>query len=312
MDLIINLNKPKGITSHDATAKVKKIFKAKKAGHTGTLDPIATGVLLICINKATRLSSYFSSLDKEYKAVMKLGEVTDTQDADGTVLEKSDGIEVDETMIRNILKSFEGEILQKPPMFSALKYKGKPLYKYAKKGVNIPLEPRKIYIHHIEFLNMTVPFICFRTVCSKGTYIRTLCHDIGRKLGTGAHLFELERTAVGPFKVSDSLSIEDLVDIAHQGGIYPVRKKASLELSNGVYSMDNALSWMPGIKIKEPLLNAVKNGAPVRVKDCQDFPHDIKNAENIKIKSPDGELLAIGRLQSDKNIVKMDVVLASQ
>lgn len=311
MDLIINLNKPKGITSHEATTKVKIIFKAKKAGHTGTLDSTATGVLLICINKTTRLASYFSSLDKEYKAVMKLGEVTDTQDAEGSIIKKSERIEVDEIVIKNTLKSFEGTILQRPPIFSALKYKGRPLYKYAKRGLYIPVEPRKVYIHHIEVLNIELPFVFFRVVCSKGTYIRTLCNDIGKKLGIGAHLFELERTAVGPFNISNSLSIEELVDIVHQQGIYPVRKKAPLKLSNGVYTMDSALSWMPELKIKESLVKAVKNGASVNINYSTDFSDDLKTAKGIKIKSPDDELLAVGRFLSGKGVVKMDVVFGT-
>lgn len=306
MDLIINLNKPKGITSHDATAEVKKIFKAKKAGHTGTLDPIATGVLLICINRATRLSSYFSSFDKEYKAVMKLGEVTDTQDADGILLEKRDRIEVDETMIKDTLKSFEGEILQRPPMFSALKYKGRPLYKYAKSGINVPLEPRKIYIHHIEFLSMVVPFVHFRVICSKGTYIRTLCDDIGKRLGIGAHLFELERIAIGPFSIRDSLNIEDLdaIDLSHLLDL--IRKET--QFSNGVYTIDSALSWMPELKIKESLVNAVKNGVAVNIDHFKNFPDTLKTAIGIKIKSLTGELLAVGSFSSHKNAIKMDVV----
>src|SRR3989338_3384389 len=243
MDLIINLNKRKGITSHQATTEGKKIFKAKKAGHTGTLDPSATGVLLICLNKATRLASYFSPLNKEYRAVMKLGETTDTQDAEGNIIERNEQIEIDEATIANTLKSFKGEIHQIPPQFSALKHKGKPLYKYAKKGINIPLEPRKVLIHSIELLNIAIPYVCFRVLCSKGTYIRTLCHDIGKRLGTGAHLSELERTAVGPFNANDSLSIDALKSIAATG-----------TSGKGIYSMDTALSWMPEIKIKETLV----------------------------------------------------------
>lgn len=311
MDLIINLNKPKGITSQDATSKVKKILKAKKAGHTGTLDPGATGVLLVCINKATRLAPYLSSLDKEYKAVMKLGETTDTQDADGNIIEKSDGIEVDEITIKNTLKTFKGKILQRPPMFSALKYKGRPLYKYAKRGIDIPRKPRTVNIHHIKLLNINLPFVSIETVCSKGTYIRTLCDDIGKKLGIGAHLFKLERTAIGPFNIRDSLSIEDLVDIAHQRGINPVRKKAPLELSNGVYTMDTALSWMPELKIKESLIKGVKNGAPIKINHYPDLHDDLKTAIGIRIKSPDGELLAIGSFSADNNIIRMDVVFGT-
>lgn len=300
MDLIINLNKRKGITSHQATTEVKKIFKARKAGHTGTLDPSATGVLLICLNKATRLASYFSSLNKEYRAVMKLGETTDTQDAEGNIIERNEQIEIDEAIIANTLKSFKGEIHQIPPQFSALKHKGKPLYKYAKKGIIIPLEPRKVIIHSIELLNIAIPYVCFSVLCSKGTYIRTLCHDIGKRLGTGAHLSELERTAVGPFNAKDSLSIEALKTIAATG-----------ISGKGIYSMDKALSWMPEIKIKETLVNAVKNGSPVKIKDCLDFSENFKTASGIKLKSPEGKLLAIGRFHPDKESIGMDVVLAT-
>ena len=300
MDLIINLNKPKGITSHQATTEVKKIFKAKKAGHAGTLDPSATGVLLVCLNKATRLASYFSSLDKEYRAVMKLGETTDTQDADGTVIWKKDKIEIDASLIKNTLHLFGGEILQKPPIFSALKYKGKPLYKYAKRGIEITIEPRKVFIHSIELLNIDIPFVGFRVICSKGTYVRTLCNDIGEKLGVGAHLFELERTAIGQFSVSDSLSMEKLksIDTEHLP-------------QTGIYSMDSALSWMPEMKINESLVRVVKNGNPLEISKCHGFSDDLKTAAGIKIKSPDGEFLALGSFSADKNVVKMDIVFVT-
>ncbi len=300
MDLIINLNKPKGITSHQATTKVKKIFKAKKAGHAGTLDPAATGVLLVCLNKATRLASYFSSLDKEYKALMKLGEVTDTQDAEGTVIRKSGKIEVDETLIKNILRSFKGEILQRPPMFSALKYRGRPLYKYAKKGIDVPVEPRRVFIHDIELLNINIPFVGFRVICSKGTYVRTLCNDIGEKLGVGAHLFELERTAIGSFKINDSLSIEELnsINLSHVS-------------APGIYTMDSALSWLPELEISESLVKVVKNGHSFEIIKCPAFSNNLKTASGIRIKSPGGEFLAIGSFSADKNVVKMDVVLVT-
>jgi len=298
MDLIINLNKPKGITSQKATTEVKKLLKAKKAGHAGTLDPAATGVLLICINRATRLASYFSSLDKEYNAVIKLGETTDTQDSQGIVIEKTDRIEVDETLIKNTLKSFEGEIMQEPPMYSLLKYEGKPLYKYARKGIDIPRNPRKVHIYFIKVLNINIPFVSFKTVCSKGTYIRTLCDDIGKKLGTGAHLFELERTAIGPFRLEDSMKIDNL-------GPAPIKNR-------GVYTMDSALSWMPELKIKESQIKAVRNGAPINTRLCSDFSDNLKNAQGIKIKSPDNEFLAIGSFSAGKNMVKMDVVFGTQ
>ncbi len=330
MDLIVNINKPKGITSQEATSRVKRALRSKKAGHTGTLDPAATGVLLVCLNRATRLASYFSGLDKQYRAVIKLGESTDTQDASGNVVEKTGRVEVDEAIIKNTLKSFEGDILQKPPMFSALKYKGRPLYKYARKGVEIPREQRKVHIQRIELLTINIPFVNVNVVCSKGTYIRTLCHDIGEKLGTMAHLFELERTAIESFNLQNSTTLKELqaTDIDFTGGYQ------SLCAKRGIFTMDNALSWLPELYIKESQIKSVMNGNPVsvlppspsplsppikggetlesplplweRVRERGDFRKE--SYSGIKIKSPDGRFLAVGRFISGKNIVKLDVV----
>jgi len=299
MDLIINLNKSKGITSQEAVTNVKKILKAKKAGHTGTLDPLATGVLLICINRATRLASYFSSLDKEYKAVMKLGETTDTQDAEGNIIGRKGIGNISDASIRDALKLFEGEISQIPPIFSALKHKGKPLYEYARKGVAISSEPRIVFVYNIELLNIDMPFVSFKVRCSKGTYIRTLCNDIGEKLDVGAHLFKLERLAIGDFSIQDSLSIEKL-------------KSTSIELLHkGIYTMDTALSWMPELRIESSQVRLVRNGAPISIEQLPDFSDAMKSAVGIRVKSPDGEFLAVGSYQSDKNMVRMDVVFGS-
>ena len=294
MDLIIALNKPKDITSQDAVTKVKKILKVKKAGHTGTLDPMATGLLLVCINRATRLASYFSNLGKEYRAVMKLGETTDTQDACGKIIARSDKIEIGNTTIEECLVSFKGNILQQPPMFSALKHEGQPLYKLARKGIDVDRKPREVSIYDIDVLNINYPFVTFRVACSKGTYIRTLCDDAGKKLGVGAHLFELERTAIGPFRIEDSLSFDELknVDI-NEAGI------------KGIYTMDKALSWMPELKIDDVTINAVKHGNPIMILTLSD---DYKKAEGIRIKSPDDEFLAVGSFSPERNIIKMDVV----
>lgn len=292
MDLIINLNKPPGITSQDAVTKVKKLLKTKKAGHAGTLDPAATGVLLVCLNRATRLASYFSSLDKEYRAVIKLGEATDTQDAEGNVIEKCDKVEVTEAEIKSTLSSFTGNIQQEPPMFSALKHKGKPLYKYARKGINIARKPRDIRIDSIELLEFNLPYAEFIVTCSKGTYIRTLCNDIGGKLGVGAHLFKLERAAIGHFRLSDAVDFDGL---DKDGG-------------RGVFTMDSALSWMPDYVVREAQIKAVSNGAPLSTNDCPDLSDNITEGMNIKIKSPDGTLIAVGSFQPHRKIIKMDVV----
>ncbi|MBI5674943.1 MAG: tRNA pseudouridine(55) synthase TruB [Nitrospirae bacterium] len=297
MDLIISLNKPKDITSQDAVTRVKKILKFKKAGHTGTLDPMATGLLLVCINKATRLASYFLNLDKEYRAVMKLGEATDTQDAYGKIISKTDHIDVDKAVIEETIKSFKGNILQQPPMFSALKHEGEPLYKLARKGIEIERESREVNIYDIELLDINMPYVTFRAACSKGTYIRTLCDDIGKKLGVGAHLSELERTKIGTFRIEESLYIEEL---------------QSLNLNEpdnkGVYTMDEALSWMPELKINEEMIKAVMHGNPIKITEELVFSVAMKTALGIRIKSPDGSLLAIGSYSAEKNIVKMDVV----
>jgi tRNA pseudouridine55 synthase len=302
MDLIFNLNKPKGITSQEATTEIKKIFKAKKAGHTGTLDPSATGVLLVCINRATRLASYFSSLKKEYKAVLKLGETTDTQDAQGTVIERSEQIEVDEPSLKNVLKSFRGEIFQKPPMFSALKHKGRPLYKYAHRGIDIPRKPRAVHIDLIELLDINLPYASIMVLCSKGTYIRTLCDDIGKKLGCGAHLFKLERTAIDSFSTKDSLTIGEIRAIRTDSG-----SGQTPYAHSGIYTMNDALSWMPELKIKDSQVRHVMNGNPIKP-NATEQTHILKTAEGIKIKSSEGELLAIGSYLAEKNMIKMDVV----
>ncbi len=295
MDAVISINKPRDITSQDAVTRVKRILKVKKAGHTGTLDPMATGLMLVCINRATRLASYLSGLDKEYRAVMKLGETTDTQDAYGRVIEKAATAGLGAGVVEETLRSFRGRILQHPPMFSALKHKGRPLYEYARKGIDVERRTREVNIHALDILSIDLPFVTFLVRCSSGTYIRTLCHDAGRKLGTGAHLSGLERTAIGPFKVSDSLSFEEL---------------KTTGAGKGVYTMDEALSWLPELRINETLVRGVTHGTPVRADIAGGFAGDIKTAPGIRIKSPQGELLAIGRVSDGGNIIRMKVVFA--
>ncbi len=299
MDIIVSINKPEGITSQQAVSKVKKILNVKKAGHTGTLDPMATGLLLVCINKATRLASYSTDLDKEYRAVMKLGEATDTQDSTGTVISTNQDINVSEDSIKDAMMSFKGTILQHPPMFSALKHKGRSLYKYAREGIEIERKSREITIYELELLDISLPYISFRTKCSKGTYIRTLCHDIGSRLGTGAHMTELKRTAIGHFSISNSLTFEELQDIS-QGG--PAEK--------GIYTMDEAMSWLPEFIVDSSHIKGIIHGNPIKLSISMGISYEIKNAPGIRIRSSDGTLLAIGSYSPIKNVIKMDVVLS--
>ena len=294
MDIIINLNKQKDITSQDGVTKVKRILRVKKAGHAGTLDPMATGVLLVLINKATRLAPFFSSLDKEYKAVMKLGESTDTQDAYGKVIETCNDISPDREQVDMVLKSFTGKTLQEPPMFSALKHKGKPLYKLARQGIEIERKPREIHINMIELLDLNLPYVTFRTRCSKGTYIRTLCHDIGKKLGTVAHLSELERTAIGEFHIADSISPENLNEISRGASV-----------KKGIYSMSDALSWLPELTVDDILSRSISHGNPIKLNTLSE---ELKTSKAIKIKSQDNILLSIGKYLPEKDLIKMDIV----
>ncbi len=297
MNLVISLNKPKDITSQDAVTKVKRRLKVKKAGHCGTLDPMATGLLLVCINKATRLATYLTGFDKEYVAVMKLGETTDTQDAYGEIIDTVEKDDKGEADIKAVLTSFKGRSSQLPPMHSALKHKGKPLYKYAREGIDIERKPREININRIELLEFDLPYVKFRVECSKGTYIRTLCANMGEKLGVGAHMTELERTAIGSFTIEDALSIEELEAL-----------DVSLPDSRGIYSMDSALTWMPELVIDEDMVKAVTHGNPINAGERIEISDDMKAAPGIRIKSPSGDILSIGRFDEGRNIIMMDIV----
>ncbi|MBI5683143.1 MAG: tRNA pseudouridine(55) synthase TruB [Deltaproteobacteria bacterium] len=210
MDGFLVINKPKGITSHDVVTRVKKATNSRKVGHTGTLDPFATGVLTLCINEATSLARFFENDVKEYIALMKVGEETDTYDIDGRVISKCDVSDMDCENIVSVLKGFLGVYMQTPPMYSAIKKGGVPLYKLARKGIEVLREPRAVNIYEMDIIESSIPYIRFRVVCSKGTYIRSLCHDIGEKLGCGAYLSSLHRVRSGGFAVEDSLSLDSI------------------------------------------------------------------------------------------------------
>lgn len=214
MDGILIINKEKKYTSHDVVSKVKKILNTSKVGHTGTLDPNATGVLPLLLNKGTLLSKYLINHDKIYEVSLKLGEKTDTADAEGKVIKKEEVNEevFEEKRIRNVLESFLGKQLQIPPMYSAIKVKGRKLYEYARKGQTVELEPRQIQIYNINLERIIIEdrVIEFEVGCSKGTYIRSLCEDIAEKLGTIGYMKELNRLKVGEFEIKNSIRLSDL------------------------------------------------------------------------------------------------------
>lgn len=219
MDGVIVIRKEKGFTSHDVVAKLRGILHMKKIGHTGTLDPDAEGVLPVALGKATRLVDMITDKEKTYEAVMRLGVVTDTQDMSGTVLSQTTELSVTEEELCTVVSSFVGDYMQVPPMYSALKVNGKKLYELAREGKTVERKPRPVHFYEIEILDISFPLVRFRVTCSKGTYIRTLCHDIGEKLGCGAAMESLLRTKVGRFTLDDAITLAQTEEAVQEGTI---------------------------------------------------------------------------------------------
>ena len=288
-DGILDVNKPPGWTSHDVVSKVRGFLKGTKIGHAGTLDPAATGVLPILVGRATRIAEYLLEWDKEYRAVLRLGETTDTQDATGVILTTCPVDGLSETTIRSVVAQFQGPLSQLPPMYSAVKVGGAPLYKAARSGRTVTRQLRQIVIHHIEVTGMTGRDIALRVVCSKGTYVRTLCADIGDALGVGGHLWALERTRVGPLIVSRALTIDGLS-----------RQCTNGRLAEELISLDEALSHLPQVIVAEEAASRLVHGVPVPIESVQ-WGSSSRIAEMgagrpIRLKDPRGRLLALGRL----------------
>lgn len=236
---ILNINKPEGWTSQDVVAKLRGRLHIRRVGHTGTLDPMATGVLPVCFGKATRIIEYYDDDFKTYEAEMKLGMVTDTLDITGTVLETKP-VDVSEEDVIQAIDSFRGWITQIPPKYSALKVNGKPLYKYAREGVEVEIKSRKIYVADIQAMevNLGENRILFRVTCSKGTYIRTICDDIGKKLGCGGTMTALQRTQSGCFRVEDARTLPEILEMTDE------------ELERCVIPMDETLVHLGRIELK--------------------------------------------------------------
>lgn len=210
MNGVVIIDKPPGKTSHDVVMVVKKALGVKKAGHTGTLDPLATGVLPVCINEATKLVPFLTTDKKEYRVTMQLGIKTDTLDIEGNILEQSDPPQMNLRDIKQAFHHFIGKIQQTPPQYSAVKFRGRPLYEWTRRGVSIMPNPRMVEIYSIDVLEIKMPYVTFTVSCSKGTYIRSLCSDVGDLLGCGACLFELRRMRSGRFGEDKAVSLQDV------------------------------------------------------------------------------------------------------
>ena len=245
---ILNVYKEAGFTSHDVVAKLRGICRQKKIGHTGTLDPEAVGVLPVCLGSGTKLCDMLTDKSKEYEAVLLLGQVTDTQDVTGTVLEEHE-VTADEEQVVEGIRSFVGAYEQIPPMYSALKVNGKRLYELARAGKEVERKGRPVEIHNIEILSVSLPEITFRVACSKGTYIRTLCHDIGQKLGCGGTMKSLKRTRVGIFTIDGALKLSQLEELAAQG-----------RLEEKVIPVEAMFTELPALTVKDAFARLIENG----------------------------------------------------
>jgi tRNA pseudouridine55 synthase len=286
---VIVVDKPPGITSAKLVARVKKLLKARKAGHTGTLDPFATGVLVCCINRATKLSRFFLHGKKKYEAVLHLGVETDTQDSTGIVTNVSHNVEFSKKTIQSAFKKFEGNIKQLPPIYSALKHKGVPLYKLARSKRPVQKPARQVTIITLNILEIHSPFIRFEVLCSAGTYIRTLCADIGASLGCGGHLKELRRIESSGFSITDAVTLEELEDLA-----------LSEKSSDRIISMSNALKDMPEYIADNVLVNKINHGHIITKDDV--MSERINAFEGyIKIVDTDKTLVAVLKYTKEKN-----------
>ncbi|NNN81203.1 tRNA pseudouridine(55) synthase TruB [Vibrio sp. 11-4(1)] len=259
---VILLDKPTGISSNDALQKVKRIYFAEKAGHTGALDPLATGMLPICLGEATKFSQFLLDSDKRYRVIAKLGERTNTSDSDGEVVETRP-IDVTLDKLEACIDKFRGESDQVPSMFSALKYQGKPLYEYARKGIEVPRESRKITVYEIVLHRFEGDEVEMEVHCSKGTYIRTIVDDLGEMLGCGAHVTMLRRTGVAKYPYEKMVTLEQLNELLEQAHR---EERAPRELLDPLLlPMDTAVEDLPEVNLVPELADMVQHGQPVQV-----------------------------------------------
>lgn len=282
------LDKPQGVSSNDIMQKVKRLFQANKAGHTGALDPLATGMLPICLGEATKFSQFLLDSDKRYRVIAKLGERTDTSDADGQVVQTS-AVTVSEADILAHLEPFRGDILQVPTMFSALKHNGKPLYEYARAGITVAREARPITIFELSFIEYQAPFLTLEVHCSKGTYIRTLVDDLGEALGCGAHVTMLRRLNVADYPRERMMTIEQLQDFA---------QNAALEtLDQLLLPMDSAVARLPRLQLNAAQTQAVGFGQRLKFDNLQQL------RGQIRLFSESGVFLGVATVAED-NVIR--------
>ena len=287
-DGIINVYKEKGFTSFDVVAKMRGILGQRKVGHTGTLDPAAEGVLPVCAGKGTRLCDMLTDHDKTYRATMLLGVVTDTQDTTGTVLEEKNTDHLTEEEVRKAIMSFVGDYDQVPPMYSALKVDGKKLYELAREGKVVERKARPVKIHEIVIESMNLPEVVMSVSCSKGTYIRTLCNDIGEMLAVGGCMKELLRTKVGRFVLEETLTLSELQKLKEEG-----------RLDEAVFPLEAVFADYPEIRAEDEVLDKLmKNGNPFRFKGKE----PVSDGDPYKVYSMDGQFIGVYEYSEEKQM----------
>jgi tRNA pseudouridine55 synthase len=282
---IILCHKPHGITSHDLINKLRRAVGQKRIGHTGTLDPRATGLMIICLGRATKIAQFLTEIDKTYEAEIKLGQRSTTYDTEGILKDDYPKPipEMSEKDVKRILKKFIGKSKQKPPKYSAIKIGGQRLYNMARRGKNVDPPEREIEIKEIELISMRIPRIEFRVVCSKGTYIRTLAHDIGEKIGCGAYLSKLARTRIGDYNLDDALSVNEIKHYREAG----ILKKF-------IQPIEKVLNF-PSIQVTEKFTPAIISGKSPLMKDITEIVGDFKPEELISLKDHNGKIRAVGK-----------------
>jgi tRNA pseudouridine55 synthase len=290
MNGFIVVDKPAGMTSHDVVHVLRRITGVKKVGHTGTLDPFATGVLPVALGEGTKAIQFLDESRKEYQAVLKLGETTDTQDLTGAVTCRADWRAVTPDSIEWVVAGYSGRISQVPPMFSALKHQGVPLYRLARRGVEIIRKARDVEIFSLVIDHLDLPEVAFTVSCSRGTYVRTLAHDMGAKLGCGAHLVRLQRTVSGPFNLNMALPLERLAALAKIGG-----------LADMVISPYDALANLPDLEVNEKGRALVTNGIVPDMGEFTALPATpFGPGERVRISS-EKRLLAVAEITMGNN-----------
>ena len=296
MNGIINVYKEKGYTSHDVVAILRKIAGQKKIGHTGTLDPDATGVLPVCLGRATKVCDLLTDHDKTYETVLLLGKTTDTQDISGEILKEHPTDHLNEVEVAKVIENFKGTYDQIPPMYSALKVNGKKLYELAREGKTVERKSRKVTIYQIHIKKIQLPRVSMEVTCSKGTYIRTLCHDIGNRLGTGGCMEELTRTKVGRFELKDSLKLEELSDLAQNG-----------RLEDALIPLDQMFSELQSVVPAEKYISKAYNGNDF-FKNQLSEDGKFCSGEKVRVYDAQGHFIGVYRYMEDRkmfHLVKM-------